>query len=198
VNISKGLYSKNEFLIIMDYVYPSGNEKEFVKMAEYLEIEALCFIYKLKEAVDLSKIKTNIKIFIGTQITSINEIKKVNSKPNIIFYRNISKIRDILYKPVDIVVGMENVPRKDFLHHRNSGLNHIICNIAKEKNKSFGFSFSDVLSIEAKYRARLLGRIRQNVRLCRKSGIEIIYGSFAKEPHEMRKLDDIKLLFKIS
>src|SRR3989338_6580410 len=67
---------------------------------------------------------------------------------------------------VDILLDPHLGSRKDFMHQRNSGLNHVLCALAKENNVAIGFSFSSILHAEK--RAVLLGRIMQNILLCRK------------------------------
>ncbi len=68
-------------------------------------------------------------------------------------------------RKVDVLVGAEVVGR-DFMFQRNSGLNQVLCKLAKENDVAIGFSFKDLLN--SKDKGALLGKMMQNVRLCRK------------------------------
>ncbi len=92
-------------------------------------------------------------------------------------------------KQVDILLAPERVGKKDRLNQRDSGLNDVLCKFARDNDIAIGFSFSDVLN--SKYRAILLGRMMQNVRLCRKYKVRMVLGSFAKNVWEMRAPNDL-------
>jgi len=92
-------------------------------------------------------------------------------------------------KLIDILVNPEKGIERDFLHSRNSGLNQVLCRLAKQNKSVIGFSFSAFLNCEGEVRAMLLGRMMQNVRLCRKYKVKIILGSFAKNEFELRNRD---------
>lgn len=98
-------------------------------------------------------------------------------------------------KYVDVLLDPHIGQRKDFMHQRNSGLNHILCALAKQYNVSVGFSFSAIL--ESNNRSALLGRIMQNIRLCRKYKVQIVIGSFAKNKWQVRNEKDLQAFFKV-
>ena len=98
-------------------------------------------------------------------------------------------------KKTDIIFNLENQPRQDFLHHRNSGLNHILAKLASENNTAIGFSFSNILA-EKKRRARLFGRLMQNIQLCKKFGTKMVLASFASKPYQMRAAHDLEAFAK--
>ena len=97
-------------------------------------------------------------------------------------------------KFVDVLLDPHVGRKKDFLHHRNSGLNQVLCKLAKENHVAIGFSFSSVLN--EKNRAQLIGRMMQNIRLCRKYKVKMVIGSFAKNKWEVRCEGDIQAFFK--
>ncbi len=92
-------------------------------------------------------------------------------------------------KQVDILVAPERAGKKDRLNQRDSSLNQVLCKLAHEKDVAIGFSFSDVLN--AKQRAVVLGRMMQNVRLCRKYKVRMVLASFAKDPADMRPANEL-------
>lgn len=179
----------------VDYVYPNNNEEEFIEVGKYLGLGKIVFVYKDKAPKNMlpSKIKSDIlpEIIIDIAIESDEKVIKTNYP---LIVRTYSKVREMINNPkVYGVIGQELNPRKDLVHHRNSGLNHIICKLAHEKKKTIFFSFNDMLSYKS---SKIYGRMKQNFKLCKKYNVEIILASFAKKPSEMRRSEDIKLLIK--
>ncbi|MFH1592308.1 MAG: RNase P subunit p30 family protein [Candidatus Woesearchaeota archaeon] len=92
-------------------------------------------------------------------------------------------------KNVDILMGLENKSERDFMHSRNSGLNQVLCNLAKKNGVGIGFCFRDVL--KSKNRGLILGRMMQNVKLCRKYKVKMMVFSGAKDENELKSARDI-------
>lgn len=98
--------------------------------------------------------------------------------------------REILSnRKVDVLLSPEKGIKKDSLHYRNSGLNHVLCNLARKNNIAIGISFNEILN--SKKRDKLLGRIMQNIRLCRKYKVRMLLASFATNKYEMRLANDL-------
>lgn len=92
-------------------------------------------------------------------------------------------------KQTDILLSPEKHVLKDFMHQRNSGLNHILCKLANKNNIAIGISFSDLL--REKMLHKRLGRIMQNIKLCRKYKVKLVLASFAKNEYETRNPKDL-------
>jgi len=92
-------------------------------------------------------------------------------------------------KKVDMLVSPERGSGRDSLTQRDSGLNQVLCTLARKNQVAIGFSFSDILN--AKYRTSLLGKIMQNIRLCRKYKVKMVFASFANTKFEMRNANDM-------
>lgn len=92
-------------------------------------------------------------------------------------------------KNVDIVLSPEKGIEKDSLNSRNSGLNQVLCKFANKNSIAIGFSFNEIL--HSKNIPNTLGRMMQNVRLCRKYNVKIVFASFAKNKYEMRGAHDL-------
>ena len=90
-----------------------------------------------------------------------------------------------------MLYGIEKFRVKDKMHYKDSGLNQVLCKLAKKNNIKIGFSFSDVLNSEDKERAVILGRMVQNVYLCNKYKVDMVIGSFAKDVNDMRNDKDL-------
>jgi RNase P/RNase MRP subunit p30 len=95
-----------------------------------------------------------------------------------------------------VIYGFEELGRKDYLHQRASGLNHIMCELAKKNNIVIGFSYSQLLNNEDNM-PTILGRMAQNIKLCQKYKVKTIIGSFAENPFSLRAPHDISNLFKL-
>ena len=85
--------------------------------------------------------------------------------------------------------------RKDFFNQRLSGLDHILCKLAHDNDISIGFSLNLLLNSE--YRSIILGRMMQNINLCKKFKVKTLIASFARNPYEMRSHYDMESLFNI-
>lgn len=185
----------------MDIVIPHNNEEEFIVMAEKLGYTDLCFLYSFNDYLSKQKkSETNkIKIFEGVLADNkcIYKIKAKLKKDNVfVAVRSSSNDREIIEKSKpDIIFSFEDIARKDFIHQRASGLNHILCRSAKENMVIIGFSFSSILNAENKN--FVLGRMMQNTQLCRKFKVRTIVASFAQNHFEMRSAHDLISLFEI-
>ena len=95
-----------------------------------------------------------------------------------------------------MIYGFEGLGRKDYLHQRASGLNHIMCELARKNNIYVGFSYSSLLNNEANSPV-LIGRMIQNIKLCQKYKVKTAIGAFAENPFDLRAPHDLFNLFKI-
>jgi len=93
-------------------------------------------------------------------------------------------------KNVDILLDPHLGQRMDKMHQRDSGLNQVLLKLAKQNNVAISFSFKSVLN--SKDRVKDLGRIIQNITLCRKYKVKIVILEF-----ENRNRVDVNSLFKV-
>lgn len=106
---------------------------------------------------------------------------------------NINKNRKFIEsKNVDILYAVDNGAINDFLHSRNSGLNQVLLAIAKKNKVKIGFDFNRILRNKGRERALILGRMMQNVKLCRKYKVKMILLNNAKNKYEERSVDLLK------
>ncbi|MBS3095271.1 hypothetical protein J4231_01180 [Candidatus Woesearchaeota archaeon] len=135
-----------------------------------------------------------VKVEIITASSSKELEKKINkSKNNLIIVRGGILNRAILEKKkVDILTSTENIDKQDSLHYRNSGLNHVLCKIAYKNNIAIAFNFNDLLKAKGIERSILIGRMSQNVRLCRKYKLITVLASFATAKLELKNTYDLK------
>jgi RNase P/RNase MRP subunit p30 len=204
---------------MIDIVIPNNNEEEFIAMAEELGYKGLCFLYSFNDYPSKQKKSevNKIKICGGVLADNRNiyEIKNILEKQSFsgcrknkafsselkedkvfVAVRSSNNDREIMEKSKpDLIFSFEDIARKDFIHQRASGLNHILCKSAKENKVMIGFSLSSILNAENKN--FVLGRMTQNIQLCRKFKVKTIVASFAQNPFEMRSAHDLITLFKI-
>ena len=101
----------------------------------------------------------------------------------------------VLNEQTEELKAVEVVAKKDFIHHRASGLNQVLCKSANENDVIIGFSLRSVLNAENK--SLILGRIMQNISICRKFKAKTAIASFAQKPFEMRSVHDVISLFEV-
>tara|TARA_Y100000310_G_C20651012_1_gene799439 strand:+ start:1417 stop:1908 length:492 start_codon:yes stop_codon:yes gene_type:complete len=89
-------------------------------------------------------------------------------------------------RKVDVLLSPEKNSKKDFMFFRNSGLNQVLCKLANKNKIAIGFSFSDVLNSKGRGRSKILARMAQNVKLCKKYKVKMMFSSFAKDKYELR------------
>ena len=179
-----------------DIVIPQNNEAEFISVASKLGIKRLYFLYDFdKYNPKSSGIHKNVEIgFLVNQKNANRALKEsrllaVKSSDNARVLAESKKIK--------LIYGLEEVPRKDYLHQRASGLNHILCNILSENNVSVGFSYSSFFNKSAETRSVLMGRMMQNISLCKKYKVKTVLGSFSENPFELRATHDVISFFNI-
>ncbi|MCD4771159.1 hypothetical protein K8R30_01950 [archaeon] len=81
---------------------------------------------------------------------------------------------------IDYLVSPEGSKKLDNLKQRDSGLNHVVAKIAKEKEILIVVDFGGISRLERKERAKRIARVAQNVKICRKVGCGIRIASFGE------------------
>ncbi len=106
----------------------------------------------------------------------IQKLKKEKPKAQIIVKAKTPEFnRKVLEnKNVDILLNPHLHSRKDKLKERDSGLNEILCRIAKKNNIKIGISLSEVKKAKGKDKSLLLARIKQNIKLCKRTKTDLI------------------------
>ena len=185
-----------------DIAIPQNNEAEFAEIASKLGIKKLYFLYepnnfdeqKINRKLESIKEKFNLNFETGI-IVKNTDPNKTNSK--LTAAKSSDKDRFLIEsKKVRMIYGLEELGRKDYLHQRASGLNHIMCELARKNKVSIGFSYSSILNNELNSPV-IIGRMSQNIKLCRKYKVKTIIGSFASNPFSLRAPHDVSSLFKI-
>lgn len=180
----------------LDIVFPNGNEQEFVKMAERLGIGELIFAYS-KPTTKLLPTSSKLKVraMILAEPKNIQATKR-NAGFTITKASATEQDRFLFEKAKpSIIFDLELSQRPDGLFQRNSGLNHIMAALAAKNEMTVAFSFSSILNSAGFRRAQIMGRMAQNLVLCRKYKVKTLFASFARHPLEMRSESDLRAFF---
>mgnify|MGYP001431659095 CR=1 FL=1 len=194
---------------MIDIVIPNNNEEEFITIAEKLGYKELMFIYSFDNDINLkdniSKKKEiegknkKIKIHYGI-LADLKNIQKINNKlknkKEFVVIKSSNANREVIEKPkANLVFALEEYGWKDYMHQRASGLNQILCRLANKNKVIIGFSLNTLFN--SNHSNLILGRITQNIKLCRKFKVKTMIGSFTSNPYQMRSPHDIISLFTL-
>jgi RNase P/RNase MRP subunit p30 len=176
-----------------DIVFPRDNEKEFIKMAEKLGYTKLVFVYDSQK--NFFEGKTKIKVENGL-ISSTSKVESAKNKTDFVLVKSSDKNRSVIeQKRPTAIFDLETSPKFDAIHQRASGLNHVLTRLMVRNGVGVAFSFKTLLDASSFKRSILMGRVKQNIQLCRKEDVDMMIGSFASSPEEMRNPDDIIALY---
>ncbi len=179
-----------------EIVFPNKNESEFIEIGNKLHLEGFIFVYDFNYFMT-NRPETHMSSEIGLLVNSKNIQKAKNYSKNLFV---VAEEENRMYfddKSRKTIFGLELSQREDFMHQRNSGLNQVLCKLATKNEITIGLSFSSVLHSQGRERARLIGRMMQNIRLCRKYKTEVIISSFTKRTEDVRNPEDVKSFLRV-
>src|SRR3989339_586977 len=135
---------------MMDIVLPKNNEMEFIEIASRLGIRKLYFLYNFGEYsqetgknLESMEKQNKVHIEVGLIVNQKNMGKALQHSKILAAKSSDSDRMLIESKKINIIYGLEESHKKDRMHQRASGLNHIICELAnKNKVKTITASFS--------------------------------------------------------
>jgi len=128
----------------------------------------------------------------------IQKIKRENKNAEVIvkahdedFNRKILENKD-----VNILLTPELHNQADRLKQRDSGLNEILCRIAKNNNIKIGIDIDEIKKLDKKQKSKILARIAQNINLCKKTGAELVV--FPKNKYKKQDIMSFLISLKSS
>ena len=179
-----------------DIVLPDRNEKEFIEIAKKLGYTHLVFAYPFSKKGYPSMKDSNIKI-IPAAIVETKNVNKARVAEEIVIAQAGEQNRPVFEsRYIDIIYGLECVSKKDFIHHKASGMNQVLAKYAQKNKIAVAFQFSMLLKSKGIKRTAIMARISQNIRICRKYNLHMIIASFAKDPYAMRAPRDMMALMQ--
>lgn len=173
-----------------DIIIPIYNESEMMAMAKRLGYDTLVMAYA-KAPKEIPQSHEGLTLRIAS-------LDKPAPWAAMCIAKAMPDSRGLLeHSPISGVYGLESTSPKDFMHQRASGLNRVLANIAARKKKAIIFDFSSILLGSSDVRSVILGRMSQNIRICRKTKAPMVIASMATTPYMMRPPHDLKALFEL-
>ena len=149
-------------------------------------------LFKIKDSVYLKKIKTKINIsgecdgyLIESSEKEARKIiaslkdRKFKGEVGLVGGDDAFNRRAVESLKIDYLVSPERGDKRDSLKQRDSGINHVVAKLAKEKRIMIVIDLSEVSGLKGKQKALRIERIIQNVKICRKAGCKIKIASLA-------------------
>ena len=152
-----------------------------------------------------------MKNYILIQETSFEKARRKireNKDKKIIFTSDDDDLnRKILEKEKINILLINKKNRKDFSKQRDSGFNQVLAKIAKKNNVEIGINLDEIIestpqaysdksskkiSTRGKDKADILGRIRQNIKLCNKNKLNMKF--IAQKKENQRSVYELKAL----
>jgi len=170
---------------------------EILKTAEILEWDGICLTRKFdKNFGKFCDEVSGLDVLIGAMVTSPVQKNARNAlePADIILVDGgdeaINRKASECWE-VDILAHPERNSNKDFMHQRNSGIDHIMARFMHERCIAIEISFAEVLNSSGISRARILGRMRQNVILAKKYKTPVVLTSGARDKWGLRAPGDL-------
>ena len=183
---------------LIDFFIPYNNENTFLDVDNSTYNEPI-FLYSLKDFELKNKENKELKMRSGIIIKdkySFKDIEKAKKLSEIVVVKSGEDLRSVIEKSTKIFIyGTEFSPRQDFIHQRDSGLNHVLLDIAIKNKIKFIFSIHDYMLLDNVNKAKVLGRLKQNIEMLKKFNAKPIIASFAENKYEIKK--DRELLIKL-
>lgn len=134
-----------------------------------------------KEAEDLARKLGFTRFIFRDEIKNFKILKTENYD---------AKRKAIERKKIDILLNPHLVSIKDSFHYRRSGLDQILCGLMHRNNIVMAFTLDSMNNyIE-------IGRLMQNIMLCRKYQVKVLFFTFAENIYGLRaKSDIVSLLY---
>ncbi len=124
----------------------------------------------------------------GLTLFSLEELKSLK----IVDGTDDATIRNALEnKQTDILLNPHQGRPKDSFHSRNSGLNQVLCELARKNRVAIAFT------LDRAYDPKELGKIMQNITFCRKFHIPLLFFSLAKTEYELRNPQDLLSFLRV-
>ncbi|MFP4117828.1 MAG: hypothetical protein ACLFTR_02800 [Candidatus Woesearchaeota archaeon] len=185
-----------------DFVWFGTDIKEKLDIARKLGFSRLNVVFEMR-GIDaalkgLDDIKDNdieLQPFLSVNTKKDVQLAKRKKMGTIHVYDGARDPRDLITGiDPDIITNLE-YQKRDFMHHRSSGLNQITAKLIAERGIILGFNIGFLTS--TKYKGEVMGRMSQNLYLSRKYGITIKAFSLARAWNGMSSPKDIISLLNV-
>jgi len=104
----------------------------------------------------------------------IKEAEKRKERLIIVKAQNVDFNRKILeYGKFNILLSPESIESKKSLRNIDSGMDYVMARSAEKNKVSIGINLGVLESLDKKEKAVILGKIKQNIKLCKKANAKI-------------------------
>lgn len=163
-------------------------------------------LFKKENSIYLKEIRTKSEIkdsddcdgyFLKTSEKEARRIiDSLKNKKKIIAIEGSPEInrRAIETLKINYLINPQSGTRKDSLKQRDSGLNNYLAKEAKRKKIKIVIGLDFIKNTEKKEKSRIISRIIQNIKICRKAGCEIKIASLGtneKETYDKKQRQSI-------
>lgn len=159
-------------------------------------IEQMEKIRELKSRINpkFSAIQVQVDKMENTSVGTVNSLR--NDFDIVIGLGGLNKINRFFLEDtlVDFLRDPHNVifrSKMDFIHHQNSGINHVLCNLANERDIGMFFSLNFVTGLD-KNKAKEFGRISQNIKFCQKYKVPVLLSFAISNVNQIKTCDQLK------
>ena len=124
-----------------------------------------------------------------------NEVKRAkDEKKEIIFTSNDDELNRKVIEKLDVDVLLINLSgRKDYQKQRDSSFNQVMAKIMKQNKIILGVNFDEIVrSGNLKEKSEIISRIRQNIFLCNKNKVNMLF--IVQDKRNERNVHDLKSL----
>ena len=110
------------------------------------------------------------------------DLIRKNKGKKIVFSSDDDELdRKILEKEKIDILLLNQRERKDRQKQRESGLDHVMAKIAKKKNILIGINLREIISARGTKKAEILARISQNIKICNKNKLKMVFLDFGEK-----------------
>ncbi len=139
-----------------------------------------------------------MKDFVLIQEKNFDKIRKEIAKNKgkiIVFSGNTDELnRKVLEKEQINILLLNLSEKKDRLKQRDSGFDHVIAKIAKKNNIIIGINLDEIINSRGKNKLDILGRIKQNIKLCNKNKLRMKFISIKGNERDIYDLRALGLV----
>lgn len=119
-------------------------------------------------------------------VSNLNKADKNNFNIAVGGNYNLNK-RILENKKIKLLLDPEPL-EEDFMKYKNSGLNQVLAKLAKKNNIGIGFSLERLNKLNKIEKAKLFGKILQNIKLCNKYKVRHYIANFNND----KNINDLK------
>jgi len=177
-----------------------GQEEKILQKAKELDHKELFLVYSVTESSKItSELIKKLKNSFDGDLKFGLDVKERKNLKNSLFdvFLQLGTRNETVFRGINYIYNNENETEKDFIHQRRSGLNHVILKNLAEKSVRVLFSYSELQNSNPKKKALLLGRIMQNIKLCKKYKVKYSFACLG-DISSIRSYYDVQALNRIS